>query len=501
MRLGQPSESRLGAVERQHGLGIAMIGGLLGLVARMAWWMLRHPRATAAALIVVLLGKVASEVDAWVTYTVIAIVIASLAGWWLFGRDSFHRHLTWRMRAWWRMKRNYQKNWQPALVTSGLTFTHQEVEYVPRLVAVSCEPCWDVVTLQMLPGQTLADYTCRADRLAQSFGFADCRVHAAAEDVRRVELWFITTDPLAEPVAPFPPADLADLRGVPVAVDERGTVWGMPLLGSHVLIAGATGSGKGSVIWSLIAGLTPAIDHRIAAVWAIDPKGGIELAFGAPLFDQWAYGDTTTAEAASAWQTHIADLLDDAVAIMQQRMSRLRGVTRLHTPTPDEPLIVIIVDELASLTAFVTDRALKNRIAAALSLLLSQGRAAAVAVVAATQDARKENLTLRDLFPARIALRTSEAEQADMILGRGARDRGALTDQIPAAMPGVGYVAIDGVPEMVRVRFTHVTDDHIAALVSAVTQEPEATPAPPPGVDDNQHPGWAEGDHQQPHAA
>lgn len=33
-------------------------------------------------------------------------------------------------------------------------------------------------------------------------------------------------------------------------------------------------------------------------------------------------------------------------------------------------------------------------------------------------------------------------------------------------MPGVGYVLVDGIAEPVRVRFSHITDQHIGALVN-----------------------------------
>ena len=149
---------------------------------------------------------------------------------------------------------------------------------------------------------------------------------------------------------------------------------------------------------------------------------------------------------------------------MRARQDRLRGVTRLHTPSVGEPLIVLIVDELAALTAWTIDREAKRRIAAALGLLLSQGRAVGVVVVGAVQDPRKDVLTVRDLFPTRIALRLSEAEQVNLVLGPGARNRGALCDQISDRLPGVGYVAVDGIAEPIRVRFTHITDDTIAQL-------------------------------------
>ena len=55
---------------------------------------------------------------------------------------------------------------------------------------------------------------------------------------------------------------------------------------------------------------------------------------------------------------------------------------------------MLIVDELAALTAWTIDREAKRRIAAALGLLLSQGRAVGVVVIGAVQDPRKEVLTV-----------------------------------------------------------------------------------------------------------
>ena len=93
------------------------------------------------------------------------------------------------------------------------------------------------------------------------------------------------------------------------------------------------------------------------------------------------------------------------------------------------------------------------------------------------QDPRKEVLTVRDLFPTRIALRMSEPEHVGLVLGPGARDRGARCDRIPESLPGVGYVALDGVAEPVRVRFTHHDDPAIAGLVSAYAPRSRAVAA------------------------
>ena len=67
-------------------------------------------------------------------------------------------------------------------------------------------------------------------------------------------------------------------------------------------------------------------------------------------------------------------------------------------------------------------------------------------MVAALQDPRKDVLTIRNLFPDRIAMRLDEPEQVDMVLGDGARDRGAACELIspdPATGAGVAFVRLD----------------------------------------------------------
>jgi S-DNA-T family DNA segregation ATPase FtsK/SpoIIIE len=149
---------------------------------------------------------------------------------------------------------------------------------------------------------------------------------------------------------------------------------------------------------------------------------------------------------------------------MQDRARRLSGVTRLHEPTIREPLVLVVVDEVATLSAYLPDRKLRDRMAHSLGLLLTQGRAVGVCVVAALQDPRKEVLGFRNLFPARVGLRLDEPMQIDMVLGDGAREQGARCDRIPASLPGVGYVRLDGDREPTRVRAGYVTDQDIAAM-------------------------------------
>ncbi len=158
--------------------------------------------------------------------------------------------------------------------------------------------------------------------------------------------------------------------------------------------------------------------------------------------------------------------LEDVVKVMQRRSQGLAdGLIRKHVPTVEEPLILVVIDEIANLTAYLTDRKVKDRINQALGLLLTQGRAVGVCVVAALQDPRREVLALRNLFPAKVGLRLDGPVEVDMVLGDGAREQGARCDRISRALQGVGYVRLEDVREPTRVRAGYVTDDDIAKMI------------------------------------
>jgi S-DNA-T family DNA segregation ATPase FtsK/SpoIIIE len=449
------------------------------IAARLLLAVFRHPVAVAVALglavvehrfggrgLAVLLGAL----------TLVGVV------WRLVHRRSFARFAGW---AWRRLRLStvYRWRWRNAMVHTGLairipTSNAERVsfaEYFPRIHTIRGTGVVESLRVGLLPGQTPDQWAQQAEALRHAFGARTCRVR---DDERPGFVWldFTFSDALAAVVRPAPvdgPHAAGDLDGVVVGRREDGCPWTLPVRGTHVLVAGATGSGKGSVLWSAIRGLGPWVRAGLVEIWAADPKGGMELAPGAAMFTRFA-----------ANLCEIADLLDDAVSLMQDRAERLRGVTRLHTPTSGEPLVVVVVDELAALTAYVSDRDLKRRLSASLPLLLSQGRAPGVVVLAAVQDPRKDILPFRDLFPVRVALRTTEAEQADLVLGGGARDRGARCDEIPESSPGVGFVQVEGRAEPARVRAGWVDDAEIARM-AAVFRPPLSgevlDPDPQPG--------------------
>src|SRR5215217_391525 len=368
--------------------------------------------------------------------------------------EVYERRVHLVIRSRWRGSM-YAGKWRAGMDLAGLSQRRDNgALYEPVLLSVRSTRSVDVVRVRMLAGQVVEDWGKVSDRLCQTFAAVDCRVHSVAGRPHELELLFLAVDPLQAIVEPVEPPVPVDLARLPVGVQESGEPYELALLGSHVLLVGATGAGKSSVIWSAIFQLAPAIADGTVKLWGIDPKA-MELAAGEALFDRMAW------EGAEEF----AELLEDAVLAMKERQAGLRGVSRLHTPTVDEPLILVLIDELAAL-AYVNDRDVRRRIESALGLLLSQGRAVGVSVVGAIQDPRKEVLPARDLFPVRVCLRLTESEQVRLILGTGARDRGARADQISPSLPGVGFVQVDGVPEPVRVRFAYVTDDHIRGLAA-----------------------------------
>lgn len=339
------------------------------------------------------------------------------------------------------------------LVVAGLAESYQERRWLPRIRRVTCTAHSDRVRVRLVAGTAPADMEQRVTELAHGFGAPSCRVQVCGP--RDVIVEFPRRDLLAAPQEALPVPDDAqhvDLAALPVGRCDDGTGWALRLHGTHVLVTGVTGAGKGSVVWSAIRALLPCLGAGTAQVWAIDPKR-MELSFGRSLFTHYA----DTAETA-------VELLEHAVAAMQQRAQRYAGTQRTHIATTTDPFVVVVLDEVAFLTAYHPDREIRRRADNAIATLTSQGRSVGFCVLAALQDPRKEVLNLRNLFPDKIALRLDEAAQVDMVLGEDARHRGATAHLITADTPGVAYVRREGSPTPSRVRAAFVSDADITAM-------------------------------------
>jgi S-DNA-T family DNA segregation ATPase FtsK/SpoIIIE len=386
--------------------------------------------------------------------TVLVVTAAGFISWRVVGATSFRRIVIRPIRQRHRRWKVYLRRWNNVCALHHLTAGSNGSLLIPPLRKIKMGESADTLAVNMLLGQTIADWSEKSEALAHAFGATSVRIRSLGPGW--ISIVVNHTDSLITPLVLKSPYASVDLTGVIVGRAEDGGDWTLPVLGRHVLIAGATGAGKGSVLWSIIAGLAPDLHEGRVALWVVDPKGGMELGRGIQLFDRFSTdaGEQTLA------------LLREAANLLRSRAQRLRGVTRQLEPTSDDPLVVIIIDELASLTAYVSDRKLRTEIEQLLGLILSQGRAVGISVVACVQDPSKEVLSVRQLFPIRVALRLSEASQVSMALGIGAREKGALCDLIPDALPGVGFFAEEGRTEISRVRAFQVTDEDIDLIAA-----------------------------------
>ncbi|MEV6095243.1 cell division protein FtsK [Nocardia sp. NPDC051981] len=397
-------------------------------------------------------------------------------GWWrLAWPRSFERWVSARIRYRYRRYWRYTRRWREVMALQHLTAEIDTRVLTPPVYSTRIGRIADVLEIGLLHGQKVETWANRSEELRHSFRAVALRIRHTTSGRVRVEV--IHTDILRNPI-PLPrelcSAKTVDLESIPVGMTQLGKPWRLPLLGTHVLVAGEMGSGKGSVAWSIIAALMPAITRGIVVVWTCDPKGGAEFGFGMHWFDRFAYDNSGGA----------LEMLREAARIMLARLARMREHSRKLIPSFEEPMILLIIDEAASLTEYYSDKRVKEEIERLLGLLLTMGRAAGVVVVGCVQDPSKEVMRLRQLYPTRIGLRLSEATQVAMVFGPSGRDRGALCDLISRKTPGVGYVQITPgndpkVPEtnedeeltseIERVRAFHVTDDDIRWMIATFT--------------------------------
>lgn len=427
------------------------------LVWRVPWFLVRHPVLTTACGLLIFVWW---ELGWAGLLCLVLLAVAACTGLRMLRPDWFAWCFAGPARDLWR-RWFYHRRWHAAMTLSGLAPVYQSRALVPALSHVSAGDAVDLVTVGLVTGQAPADFADRADNLAHAFGAQRCRVRRGWPGM--VVLEFVRADTLAAPMAALPYPDTVDLSGLPLGRCENGAPWLLRLLGTHVLIAGATGSGKGSVIWSAVRAMLPGILGGWVEIWALDPKR-MELSFGRALFAR--YADDREA---------MVGLLEAAVREMHARAARFGGIRRTFAPSAEFPFLVLIIDELAFVATHQPDcdprgRALCQRGEAAIATLTGQGRPLGVCVVGALQDPRKDLIGLRRLFPTRMALRLDESDQVDMVLGNGARGRGALADEIspfPGVGAGVGYVWLEAAPDPVRVRAAYVTDDDIRAMAAA----------------------------------
>ncbi|MGB5111631.1 MAG: cell division protein FtsK [Mycobacterium sp.] len=388
---------------------------------------------------------------------IVGVIGVALISWRLHSPETYEerfatpaRLMRWRIWA--------HVSWQKLCKRCGLSASEQVTRrdnegrqvmstrwYHPKLLGTDVSHTSLRLTVRARMGQTVEDLERAVPAIRDAAGAHSARSVVVSPGTLRIEL--VMREQLSTVGNAAPPTAVATAR-VKLGRCENGSAWILPLSGRHTLTVGCSGAGKGSIFWGIAGGLGPAVAAGVARLVGIDLKYGIELSVGSALFTKIATTETDAVETLAALEK-----------LMNKRGAAMAGRTREHSPTKSSPLVVLLIDELAGLTAYMSDPALRKEAAASLSRILTKGRALGIVVAAFLQDPRKEVLPMRGLFTQTIALRLRSRDEVTMVLGDGMADA-APAHRISPDAPGTGYaIAENG--QVTRVRSDFWTDDQI----------------------------------------
>jgi S-DNA-T family DNA segregation ATPase FtsK/SpoIIIE len=207
-----------------------------------------------------------------VALTVAAVAVGLLVWRWRHPM-SFEAWVGRRLRSWWLRWTLYARRLPGWLRACGLTVSdpHQpavlvmsplgrrkvqrqvksRVDQVPRVVGVRSGASWDEVRVRLVAGQKPEDFDEKARELAVARAVARCQVRELSPNV--VSIDFQRRNLLADTVWCRDLADLVDIAGSGVDLSKvwsgrtgYGLDWHQSVKGSHTLVAGSTGAGKGA---------------------------------------------------------------------------------------------------------------------------------------------------------------------------------------------------------------------------------------------------------------
>lgn len=227
----------------------------------------------------------------------------------------------------------------------------------------------------------------------------------------------------------------------------------------HMLIAGATGSGKSVCINALIMSILYKASPQEVRLLMIDPKV-VELGIynGIPHLLVPVVTDPRKAAGALGWA--VTEMLGRYKLFADNQVRDLSGYNQLAASNPEMdplPQIVLIIDELADLMM-----AAPNEVEDAICRLAQMARAAGMHLVIATQRPSVDVITgvIKANVPSRIAFSVSsqvdsrtiiDSAGAEKLLGRG--------DML--------FYPV-GTPKPIRLQCCYVSDSEVEAVVASI---------------------------------
>ncbi|MFD7652928.1 FtsK/SpoIIIE domain-containing protein [Actinosynnema sp. NPDC059797] len=437
----------------------------VGWEFRTARWLVRHPGAVVGPGG---LGASMVEVGPEVTGGVLGGLAVGTAAWYRAHPDTFDVWAAPVLRAWRRRWTGAYagRRWVNLMGSCGLTTLHHRTGevLVPRVLRVrSWSPSIDVVRVRLVPGQALRAFAKVLPELAATLKAERVAVEQAQPgEVALIVQW---REPFTSVIpAPAMPesSGAVDLRSLCLGETELGREWREPLIGTHHLTAGATGSGKNSVVMAKLRAVAPMIRDGLVRPWVCDPKL-FEFVALKPILEG-RYADNPE---------DCAELIARFVTNMERKQKRLQRLGKRSVPVSREhPVDWLILDEVGFLMAYQSDYA--HEITNACAVISSMGRATNDVLDVYVQEPSKDVLPIRDLIPHRVCLRVTSERHPDMVLGEGARERGAIADEIGAeeSTAGIGYRVDPRSRTPRRVRAAYTSDRDITELVEFVKAGP-----------------------------
>lgn len=223
-----------------------------------------------------------------------------------------------------------------------------------------------------------------------------------------------------------------DIFGSPVSTDLAK----MP----HLLVAGATGSGKSVSVNAMIISLLYKASPEEVKMLMIDPKL-LELSSYAEIPHLISPVITNPKEASEALKKMVFEMERRYRLLAEKGARNIDTYNRQAPPGERLPYIVIFIDELADLM-FTAPSDVENAIAR----LAQMARASGIHLILATQRPSVDVITglIKANFPARISFQvTSRIDSRTILDGQGAEQLLGMGDML-FMVPGVKVIRIHG---------------------------------------------------------